>query len=342
MLPRDARSTFALLDAAEARLRSQTGVHSPAVLASDVAMDDVLARLRRAAVSTSAVLLLGETGVGKSFLAERLHAWSQRAAGPFVVCDCGALSRELIDSELFGHARGAFTGAVAARAGLIETADGGTLFLDEIGDLPIEQQVKLLTVLDGKLVRRVGESKGRAIDFRLVAATSQDLRALVRAGRFRPELYYRLNVIRLCIPPLRERPAAIVALAERFLADVNAASRHQVSFAPETLPLLRAHPWPGNIRELRHSIERAVASAGGHVLRPSDFELEESITIVAAEPTGAKPATGKWQAAELTREQLVRALLDNGGNRTRTGKALGRSREWLRQRCIALGIPLGR
>jgi two-component system, NtrC family, response regulator AtoC len=338
VLPGDAGSSFELLNALEARLEPPRTVQAT----SDGVMDDVLVRLRRAAAASSAVLLLGETGTGKSYLAERLHTWSPRAQGPFVMCDCGALSRELVESELFGHARGAFTGAASPRVGLIEAADGGTLFLDEIAELPLEQQVKMLTVLDGKRVRRMGENQGRAVDFRLVAATSQDLRMLVKAGRFRPELYYRLNVIRLCIPPLRERPAALVALAEGFLAEVSAAGNRRMSFAPETLTALRAHVWPGNIRELRHSIERAVAIAQQDVLRPGDFELEESIATVPAPATRPGPAAGKWQAAEVTREQLVRALLENGGNRTRAGKALGRSREWLRQRCIELGIPLGR
>ena len=347
IFPCDGRSTFALLDAAEARLREQVGTQSKAASVAEPAMDDLLARLLRAARNTSTVLFLGETGTGKSYLAERLHALSPRAQGPFVVCDCGAISRALIESELFGHARGAFTGAIAARTGLIEAADGGTLFLDEIGELPPEQQIKLLTVLDGKMVRRVGETKGRAVDFRLVASTNQDLRKMVREGRFRPELFYRLNVIRLCIPPLRERPAVIEELARRFLADANAAAARSLALAPETLPYLLAYPWPGNIRELRHAIERAAATAPGDLLLPADFELEEAFTIEAgalASPDRAlaKPAGGGWQAADLTREQLLNALMENGGNRTRTGKALGRSREWLRQRCIELGIPLGR
>jgi DNA-binding NtrC family response regulator len=345
--PCDGRSTFALLDAVEARLREHGGARGKAAPGGAPAMDDLLGRLQRAASNTSTVLFLGETGTGKSYLAERLHALSARARGPFVICDCGAISRALIESELFGHARGAFTGAIAARTGLIEAADGGTLFLDEIGELPPEQQIKLLTVLDGKMVRRVGETKGRAVDFRLVASTNQDLRRMVREGRFRPELFYRLNVIRLCIPPLRERPAVIEELAGRFLADANAATGRSLALAPETLPYLLAYPWPGNIRELHHAIERAAATAASDRLMPADFELEEALTIEASAPAAfekvlAKPAGSGWQAADLTREQLLSALMENGGNRTRTGKALGRSREWLRQKCTELGIPLGR
>jgi two-component system, NtrC family, response regulator AtoC len=349
VFPRDGRSTFALLDAAEAGLRVEASSRTKIKVScsGEAAMDDLLGRMQGAAMNASTVLFLGETGTGKSYLAERLHALSARARGPFVVCNCGAISRGLIESELFGHARGAFTGAIAARTGLIEAADRGTLFLDEIAELPPEQQIKLLTVLDNKIVRRVGETKGRKVDFRLVASTNQDLRVLVRQGHFRPELFYRLNVIRLCIPPLRERPTAIEELVQRFLADMNAAMGRSLVLAPETLPYLRAYPWPGNIRELRHAIERAAAASAGDLLLPEDFELEDALTIEAGAPASGemvvpKPAGGKWQATEITREQLLGALLENGGNRTRTGKALGRSREWVRQRCIELGIPLGR
>jgi transcriptional regulator with PAS, ATPase and Fis domain len=248
----------------------------------------------------------------------------------------------LLESELFGHARGSFTGAVVARAGLIEAAHGGTLFLDEIAELPLEQQVKLLTVLDGKTVRRIGETQGRVVDFRLVASTNQDLRALVRQGLFRPELFYRLNVIRITFPALRERPGDIEELTRRFLAEVGAAVGRPLALAPETLPYLRAYPWPGNIRELRHAVERAAAGAGSDVLMPADFQLDEAPAIADRNEGASHPARGKWQAAEVTREQLLHALMEHGGNRTRTGKALGRSREWLRQKCIELGIPLGR
>ena len=298
-------------------------------------MAELMGRLVRAARTASTVLLVGETGTGKSFLAERLHELSPRAAGPFVACDCGALSEELIASELFGHARGAFSGAVAARAGLIQSAAGGTLFLDEIGELPLAQQVKLLTVLDKKQVRRVGDDRPQEVDFRLIAATNRDLREQVREGTFREELYFRLNVIKLCVPPLRERGDEILPLAEACLRELGG---RRLAFAPAATELLLRHPWPGNVRELRHAIESAVAQADGDWLEPEDFELRVDAGRADDVPGGILPV----DPAVITREQLLAALVANGCNRTRAAKALGRSREWFRQKCIALAVPLGR
>jgi DNA-binding NtrC family response regulator len=340
LFPRDAQSAFALMDAANVRLEPRPGhAENAATPVQDPAMAALMQKLERAATTSSTVLLTGETGTGKSFLAERLHRMSARSAGPFISCDCGAISRDLIESELFGHAKGAFTGAWSAKTGVIEAAHGGTLFLDEVAELPVEQQVKLLTVLDKKGVRRVGEVQGRAVDFRLVAATNRDLRKLVREGRFREELFFRLNVIRLHVPPLRQRPSDVVLFAQHFLKELVPGASPPPALVPETLAYLSGYPWPGNIRELRHALERAVGLSDGGVLLPDDFELDEPGDEPVAE---ALPAGGDPSPATITRDQLMALLIANGCNRTRAAKALGRSREWLRGKCQELGIPLGR
>ena len=202
------------------------------------------------------MLIEGETGTGKSLLAEAVHQQSRRAAGPFVVVDCGAIPATLIESELFGHEKGAFTGATQARVGHFEAAGGGTIFLDEIGELPLELQPKLLRVLEERVVRRVGGRDPLRVDVRVIAATNRDLRQEVNRGTFRPDLWYRLGTVKLAIPPLRERPEDIPRLVERFWGGLTG----QPGAAPprELLERFMRHPWPGNVRELRSAVERAL------------------------------------------------------------------------------------
>jgi DNA-binding NtrC family response regulator len=236
-----------------------------------VKMRELFARLERIATTDATVLITGETGTGKELVAEAVHEHSPRASGPFVVLDCGAIPPNLVESELFGHERGAFTGATSSYIGAFERADGGTVFLDEIGELPLDLQPKLLRVLERKEVRKIGGSKTITVDIRVVAATNRDLGVEVNKGRFREDLYYRLAVARVHVPALRERREDIPLLVEHFLQTLPGGDRTKLR--PETLELMKKHEWPGNVRELRNVIERAVllseAPGSEHALRRS-------------------------------------------------------------------------
>ncbi len=226
------------------------------MIGESVKMRQLFARLEKIAPSNATVLITGETGVGKELVAEAMHEMSPRSKGPFVVLDCGSIPQNLIESELFGHERGAFTGAQSAHAGVFERADGGVVFLDEIGELPLSMQPKLLRALERKEVRRIGGSKMINVDIRVVAATNRDLGVEVNRGRFREDLYYRLAVARVHVPPLRERSEDVLALIDHFL-EITPAAEGTV-LAPDTIALMKEHDWPGNVRELRNVIERAV------------------------------------------------------------------------------------
>ncbi len=226
------------------------------MIGDSVKMRQLFARLEKIAPSNATVLITGETGVGKELVAEAMHEMSPRSKGPFVVLDCGSIPQNLIESELFGHERGAFTGATSAHAGVFERADGGVVFLDEIGELPLSMQPKLLRALERKEVRRIGGSKTIQVDIRVVAATNRDLGVEVNRGRFREDLYYRLAVARVHVPPLRERSDDISSLIDHFLEITPGAEG--TLLAPETIEIMKKHDWPGNVRELRNVIERAV------------------------------------------------------------------------------------
>jgi DNA-binding NtrC family response regulator len=219
----------------------------------------VFALLDRAAASSSTILVEGETGTGKEATVRSIHEASARRGGPYVIVDCGAIPGHLLESELFGHEKGAFTGAVDRRIGAFEAADGGTIFLDEIGELPLELQPKLLRVLESRHVRRVGSAQHRDLDFRVVAATNRDLRQEVNAGRFRADLYYRLGVVRIRLPPLRERPEDVAILAQHILDRLDAPVEDKAPFTtPEFIARLSAGAWTGNVRELRNFLEQCV------------------------------------------------------------------------------------
>jgi len=288
----------------------------------------------RVARSELSVLLGGETGAGKEVFAQRIHALSNRSEGPFVPVNCGALSEALLASELFGHERGAFTGAQTSKPGLLETAQGGTAFLDEIGEMPMSQQVKLLRVLQERVVMRVGGLKARPIDVRFVSATNRDLPAEVAAGRFREDLYYRLNGITIRIPPLRERLADIDGLAAEFLAE--AATKAGLVTPPplsaDARAALMAHSWPGNVRELKNVIERAVVLAGDAPLRPDHLFADVAELSSSASTT---PPTGVVDE----RTRILDALQQCAGNQTRAAELLGVSRRtlgtWMDRHSIA-------
>jgi NtrC-family two-component system response regulator AlgB len=247
----------------------------PALLtlaAGDDAASRTLNLALRAAKSTAAILILGETGTGKSRLAQTIHAHSPNSHQPFVTVNCPCLNHELLESELFGHVRGSFTGAIQDTWGKVAAANGGTLFLDEIGDLPMSLQPKLLRLLQEKQYERVGETTSRSANVRIIAATNRDLKTEVLAGRFREDLYYRLNVIAIDVPALRGRPWQIMRAVESFLESISAAlGRPAPSISAETRRSLENYRWPGNLRELRNVVERAAILAGGPQLEPEDF-----------------------------------------------------------------------
>lgn len=267
-------------------------------------MQMLLAMLQRAAASDIPVLLRGENGTGKGALAAQIHQWSPRRDRPFVVVNCPTLSDELLASELFGHAKGAFTGAIKERPGRVEAAQGGTLFLDEIGEIPPSLQARLLRFLQDHQFERVGENHTRVADVRIVAATNRDLEADVAQGRFRQDLYFRLNVVEALVPPLRERPEDIQSLAHGFLSFfARQAARPGMSMAPETEQALQRYPWPGNVRELRNALERAVILWPGALLLPQ--ALPERI-VAHAHPS--LRLGGDHTLEEIEREHIQRIV----------------------------------
>jgi len=258
---------------------------------SSPSMQKFLRLARRVVKGDSALLILGETGVGKERLARSIHSESSRASGPFVTVNCGALPESLLESELFGHEEGAFTGAVRARRGYFELAHRGTIFLDEIGEMPLHLQVKLLRVLEDKSIRRVGSEKPIDVDVRIMAATNRDLKREMEAHRFRADLYYRLAVVTLTVPPLRERREDIQELAGAFLDRIRRQLGRPVTrFHPDAVEALIRHDWPGNVRELINAIERAVLLAPGDEIRVSDFRSGETFAAAERAPASPPPA----------------------------------------------------
>jgi len=280
------------------------------ILTQSPRMQDVLRVIERVAPTDSSVLVLGESGTGKELVARAIHERSPRAARAFVPIHCGALPREVFESELFGHEKGAFTGAVAAKPGLIELADGGTLFLDEIGEMEPDSQVKVLRALETGTFFRVGGTRPRRVDVRLVAATNRDLAEAMRTGEFRQDLYYRINTIMVQLPPLRERREDITLLARHFL-EANA-SYGVKRLGARAQALLEAYAWPGNVRELLHAIERAVILGKGDEIQPEDLPPELAGSGVAPAPSGAASIEA------MERQHIVNTLREVRGHR---GKA---------------------
>jgi two-component system, NtrC family, response regulator AtoC len=302
---------------------------------------EVAARVARGAIG---VLIVGETGAGKEVLAEFVHRSSPRAGRPLVRLNCAALTDSLVESELFGHERGAFTGAVRERAGLLETADGGTVMLDEAGELSPSIQAKLLRVIEDRQVMRVGSSRARAVDVRFVAATNRNLEAEVAAGRFRRDLYFRLAGVVLEVPPLRERPVEVEALARAFLAEASARLDGAAPvLAAAAVDALRSHDWPGNVRELRNVIERAVLVQGGGRIEVADLRLsaraEVAPPVVAAvEPAAAGDTSLPDELAEIERRRILDALETCAGNQSRAAVLLGMPRRTFVKRLTRYGI----
>jgi transcriptional regulator with GAF, ATPase, and Fis domain len=297
----------------------------------------LLKSVAQAAGSDATVLLRGESGTGKDLLAQALHWNSPRAGKPFVTVHCAALPPSLLESELFGHVKGAFSGADRERAGRLATADGGTLFLDEIGDIPLEIQAKLLRFLQFGEIQRVGSDRTETVDVRLVAATLQDLPALAAAGRFRQDLYYRLKVVELSIPPLRERAGDVPLLVEHFLQQHWKRKGPRARFTPEAERLLLAHAWPGNVRELEHAVERACVLAGGPELGPELLPAELQPAAGTPGPAFARLHNDELKAAreaavdEVERTFLGALLERHGGNLSRASREAGLQRAYLQK-----------
>nr|WP_316415036.1 sigma 54-interacting transcriptional regulator [Mesoterricola silvestris] len=287
------------------------------LVARSPAMVRLLDLALRMAPVESTLLVTGESGTGKERIARLVHGASRRAEGPFIAVNCGAIPETLLESELFGHARGAFSGAVSDRPGLFEAAGGGTILLDEVGEISPAMQVKLLRVLQEREVRRVGENRSRPIDVRVIAATNSDLAAEMRLGRFRKDLYYRLNVVELVVPPLRERREDILPLARSFLAEASARLGSPVlTLAPSLEGQLLRYPWPGNVRELENAMERAAALGDRAVVDVLPGDLRPS----AASPVVTGPAR---PLADIEREYILAVLEANGGNQGLTARQLG-------------------
>jgi DNA-binding NtrC family response regulator len=312
----------------ESRLRARrrtleasvkTALDPSGMIVQSAAMERVLDLARRVAQVDSTVLLTGESGVGKERVARFIHGESARTGGPFVAINCGAVPEGLLESELFGHAKGSFTGATQDRPGLFEAANGGTLLLDEIGEVPPAMQVKLLRTLQEREVRRVGENKSRPVNVRVLAATNRDLLAEVHAARFRQDLYYRLRVVEIRVPPLRERRDDVLPLARTFLADAAARTGRKVtSFSPAAAQQLVRHAWPGNVRELENAIERAVVFARTNQVDVDDLPEE----LAPGAPAQPHPGAVR-RLDEVEREHIEAALRVAGGNRAQAAAQLG-------------------
>jgi two-component system nitrogen regulation response regulator NtrX len=297
-------------------------------------------QIRSAAPSSSRVLISGENGSGKEIVARTLHRWSHRAEQPFVDVNCAAIPEELIESELFGHRKGAFTGAIDERKGKFELADGGTLFLDEIGDMSLKTQAKVLRVLQEQTFQRVGGQQTIKVDVRVIAATNKDLQEEIEAGSFRNDLFYRLNVIPIEVPPLRERGDDIVLLAEHFLRRFAAESgMPKKKLAGGAASKLKAHHWPGNVRELRNLIERLAILLPGDTIEPEDVHLG---TRPEEAPKIAADLTLKQARDEFEKQYILARLRDYAGNVSRTADALGVERSNLYRKLHAYGIRVER
>jgi len=314
--------------------------HFVGLLGSSTAMRQVFAILERVAPTDSTVLIEGESGTGKELVADALHEESLRSSGPFVVFDCSAVSANLIESELFGHIRGAFTGAIVDRAGAFETADGGTLFLDEIGELPLDLQPKLLRVLERLEIRRVGSNEPRKVDVRIVAATNRSLSAEVERRHFREDLFYRLAVIHVRLPPLRERPEDIPMFVRHFCKLLARRGEPAPVLPERTIRGLASQSWPGNVRELRNAVARAVSLGS-----PTDFSSTSELPAITGAPSSedidlSLPLkTGKEMIVEVyERAYIAAALQQTGGNVTRAAELAGVNRKFIQRAMKRYGL----
>jgi two-component system NtrC family response regulator len=307
------------------------------IVAESPGMQQIVEMVRRVAPTETTVLILGESGTGKELVARALHGLSPRGRGPFVAVNCAAIPESLLESELFGHVRGAFTGAIRDRVGKFEAADGGTIFLDEIGEMRLDLQVKILRCLEERVVERVGDNQSIRVDVRVLAATNKDLTKAIQAGEFREELYYRLNVVPLAIPPLRERREDIRALTQHFLKILGASPR--LTIAPDAFRALETYDWPGNVRELENALERALIFHRADTLAMTD--LPETIRVPRVRESPALhvslPEAG-LSLEQVEKELILRALQKHDWNQSRAARYLGITRHTLLYRMDKHGI----
>jgi two-component system response regulator PilR (NtrC family) len=331
--------------------RRASTLQGPRLLGSSAVMEQLRDMIARVARSQAPVHICGESGTGKELVARMIHECGARHEGPFVPVNCGAIPTELMESELFGHKRGSFTGAVADKTGLIQSAEGGTLFLDEVADLPLHMQVKLLRIVQEKTVRPIGAAREESVDVRILSATHKNLADLVAQGLFREDLFYRINVIELRVPALRERSGDIAEIAaailQRLAGRTNAAAPAQSApaLSADALQTLQSYPFPGNVRELENVLERAVTLCTGGVITPEHIRLRASAVAPVAEaltpPTGAAAAGNSALGSQLEsieRDAIVKALEKTRYNKTAAAKLLGMSFRALRYRIKKLGI----
>jgi two-component system NtrC family response regulator len=316
------RENVALRQELQARIGLDT------IIAESSPMKAILEMLGRVAPTETTVLILGESGTGKELIARAIHANSPRTSGPFVAVNCAAIPEHLLESELFGHVKGAFTGAIRDRVGKFEAAEGGTIFLDEIGEMRPELQVKILRYLEERTLERVGDNRPIRVDVRILAATNKDLTKAIQAGEFREDLYYRLNVVPISIPPLRERRGDIRPLAQHFLKRLGAPPR--LAIAPDAFRALETYEWPGNVRELENALERAMIFHRGDVITVSD--LPEAIKVPRSREAAALPVSlpeAGLSLEEVEKELILRALQKHDWNQSRAARYLGITRHTL-------------
>ena len=308
----------------------------PLMIGQGPAMTTVLQTVERVAPSDANVLIEGASGTGKGLVAQAIHQESPRSSGPFLLLNCSGFQDPLLESELFGHERGAFTGATSAKQGLFEVADRGTLFLDEVGEMSPAMQAKLLQVLDSRELRRVGGTRVHRVDVRIIAATNKDLAHEVRAGRFREDLYYRLNVVSVPLPPLRERKEDIPLLVEHFLKQFQVSGKKPKTVSPEALRFLVQYAWPGNVRELANIIERLIILTPGEVIGPE--ELPRHIRSPLGPPHGQP--RGPTSLAEMERLHITRVLSETGGKKMQAARLLGIDLKTLNHKMKAYSISV--
>jgi len=324
------------------------GLPDTEIIGTSPRMVEIYKNLAKVSRIEAPVLVIGESGSGKELVAHAVHTSSLRKSGPFVAINCGALPETLLESELFGHERGAFTGANTSRKGLLESAAGGTVFLDEISETSLSFQVKLLRVIQEREIRRVGANETIKVDIRLIAATNRDLREMLRLNRFREDLFHRLNVFTIALPALRDRTGDIPLLASHFLKGFNASQGKSVRLAADAVEAMKRYSWPGNVRELRNVIERAVTFNDTGVIPASELEFGEALSREpeAAKPAGHAPAVAPaappsgGSLEDLEREHIIRVLRETRGNKKKAAEVLGIERRTLYNKAKRLGIDL--